>query len=758
MPNLIMTKLKGQDHEKAVRAKIMSFLSKLTEDDTLPGLHIEPMNEPLDSRARTGRVDIHLRAVLYCLEPLAGERTYVYAGTWEHEEAIKRARTRKLQINPVNGIAELIEAEPAVDAPAPAVPKVWAESAQAEAEAAPSSFLTEKSYFVADLTDEFGFPADLAAEAFAAATEDELLAFASDLENEWQSGVLLGMAMNLAISQIKESLGITEADDDAAVAEPAVADEAAEPDRTEDERLVEALKHPAAQMQFTFIEGEEELQRVIDGGDFGAWRVFLHPDQRRYATRSYKGPFRLTGGAGTGKTVVLLHRAKHLAEQHPTHRVVLTTYTRALADNLRRDLERLDPDIAQAASLGDAGVLVRGVDQLVAAVRDSAGTGFGAAAQSVLGAVVESRGAVVANDIGWDEAADDVDADLPAALRSKTFLAAEYLQVILANRITSKDEYFSVRRPGRGVALDRAKRAGVWSIVEQFRKNARIANRLTFAEVASVAAAWLEGADSDAGGRRRFADHILIDEAQDLTPSHWRFLRAVTATGADDMFIADDTHQRIYGQPVVLSRLDIAIVGRSRRLTLNYRTTEQNLRYALGLLEGVTYVDAESQEEGVAGYRSSRLGPDPKSLPTQSASEQFSVLAAQVKSWLDAGVDGATIAVLTTSNNAAKDVHDALDHHGVPSTILTNAKQSGERPVILTMHTAKGMEFARVILFDISEGSFPTPWSLKGVAAEDREDAMLRERSLLYVAASRARDELVVTWRGQPSELLARSN
>ncbi|KQM81288.1 3'-5' exonuclease [Agromyces sp. Leaf222] len=755
MPNLIMTKLKGQDHEKAVRAKIMSFLSKLTEDDTLPGLHIEPMNEPLDSRARTGRVDIHLRAVLYCLEPLAGERTYVYAGTWEHEEAIKRARTRKLQINPVNGIAELIEAEPAVDAPAPAVPKVWAESAQAEAEAAPSSFLTEKSYFVADLTDEFGFPADLAAEAFAAATEDELLAFASDLENEWQSGVLLGMAMNLAISQIKESLGITEADDDAVVAEPAVADEVAEPDRTEDERLVEALKHPAAQMQFTFIEGEEELQRVIDGGDFGAWRVFLHPDQRRYATRSYKGPFRLTGGAGTGKTVVLLHRAKHLAEQHPTHRVVLTTYTRALADNLRRDLERLDPDIAQASAPGDPGVLVRGVDQLVAAVRDAAGTGFGAAAQSVLGAVVESRGAVVANDSGWDDAVDDADVDLPAALRSKSFLSVEYLQVILANRIVTKDAYFTVRRPGRGVALDRAKRAQVWAVVEQYRKNARIANRLSYAEVASVSAAWLEGADGESP--RTFADHILIDEAQDLTPSHWRFLRAVTASGPDDMFIADDTHQRIYGQPVVLSRLDIAIVGRSRRLTLNYRTTEQNLRYALGLLEGGTFIDAQGGEEGVAGYRSSRLGPEPVAVTAASASEQFAALATQVRSWLDAGVDGATIAVLTTSNNAAKDVHDALDHHGIASTILSTAKQVGDRPVILTMHTAKGMEFSRVILFDISEGSFPTSWSLKGVAAEDRADVMLRERSLLYVAASRARDELVVTWKGKPSELLLRS-
>ena len=470
--------------------------------------------------------------------------------------------------------------------------------------------------------------------------------------------------------------------------------------------------------------------------------------------RVYNGPFRLTGGAGTGKTVVLLHRAKNLNVKHPDARIILTTYTRALAENLRRDLERLDPVVETAQALGDRGVLVRGVDQLAAAVREAAGSGFSEAALVLLGAGAESRGSVVSNEAGWEAAVDDSGVDLSPALSSKSFLAVEYLQVILPNRITTKDAYFQVRRPGRGVALDRAKRAAVWKVVEQYRRNARISNTLSYAEVAAVGAVWLEGPSESAP--TFFADHILIDEAQDLTSAHWQLLRALVKSGENDLFIADDAHQRIYGQKIVLSRLGIAVRGRSRRLTLNYRTTEQNLRFALRLLEGASFVDSEEMEESIAGYRSSRSGPVPQPLAAGNDSEQFSNLAERVKSWLEAGVNGATIAVLTGSNNASKDVHDALAHHGVPSTILNSAKQSGSDPVILTMHTSKGMEFSRVILFDISDGTFPSPWSLRGVSPEDRPDVILREKSLLYVAASRARDELVVTWSGEPSELLKR--
>jgi hypothetical protein len=565
-----------------VGALAYSFLGKLAQDDTAPGLHIEPISKALDPRVRTGRVDLHWRAVLFKLTSETGEPVYVYMGTWNHDEAIQIASTKVLRTNPVNGVAELIDADlpPVTRATAPAFQK----------DANDVSFLRSRSYFETDLTEEFGFEPAMAKRAFAAQIEDDLLALIERVPTPWQQNVLLAMGVGDSISQIKETLGLTETPETA---------------ETEDERLVNALKHPAAQMQFTFIDDDDELRRVIEDQDFGAWRVFLHPEQRTYATRSYNGAFRLSGGAGTGKTVILLHRARDLWRRDPSARIVLTTYTKALAANLQRDLERLDPELTIASELGEPGVLIRGIDALASAVRSRADNEFGRSAESVLGSSVTTYARPVGDGDGWDEAVHAVGAELPTALQSKDFLEGEYLQVILPAGLRNRDEYLAIRRPGRRVPLDRAKRVAVWEIVERYREAARSLGRLSFAEIAAVGADWL---GSVSGG---LADHVLVDEGQDLTPLHWRLVRAIVPLGADDLFIAEDTHQRIYGHHVVFSRYGIQLRGRSRRLTLNYRTTEQNLHYALGLLEGATYVNSDNEEEGVSGYRSSRRGPAP---------------------------------------------------------------------------------------------------------------------------------------------------
>jgi hypothetical protein len=732
MPNIVMTKLKEPSHDKAVNGKIFAFLQKLREDDTTSGLHIEKMQNPADSRARTARVDKGLRAVIYCLETPDAERTYFYAGTWPHDEAIARARTRKLQVNPINGIAELIEVTtPESEGAAPKPVFV-----PTEPDAVP--YLKAAGYLTAEL-EGLGFDESTIERLFAAATDDELLSIADGLENQWQGAVVLGLAVGDSVAKIAADLALDE------TPEPAP-----ETEEEDSRRLIRSLHHPASQMQFTLIENDEELRRVLDDGDFGAWRVFLHPEQRKYATQKFNGPFRLTGGAGTGKTVVLLHRARELSKENPNSRVVLTTFTKALAGNLQRDLERLDPTVPSADALGQPGVLIRGIDALAAAVREAAGGGFAVAASTVFGAPIEQVTAVKPNRDGWEEAIDDVDPALPESILTASFFEAEYVQVVLPNLVTTIEEYAAVRRAGRGVALDRSKRILVWSVIEEYRKRARLFGLLSFAEIAEVAAAWL---NSRAEGETSLVDHILIDEGQDLTPSHWRLIRAIAAPGPNDIFIAEDTHQRIYGQHVVLSRYGLKITGRSRRLTLNYRTTEENLRYAMRVLDGGDYIDGDNKAEGVAGYRSARRGPIPQLIATPSDDVQLTTIAELIQEWIEAGVAPGTIAVLARSNNRAKHVQDALTHHSIPSDLLTTAKAHLTKPVVMTMHTAKGMEFSRVVLFDISEGSVPLPAAFYEIAAEDHADAMLRERSLLYVAASRARDELVVTWKGNPSTI-----
>ncbi|MBQ3358380.1 MAG: AAA family ATPase [Microbacterium sp.] len=731
MPTIVWGASKDPKHDQAVKAKIYTFLDKLSDDDTVPGLHIEPMQQPVDSRVRTGRVDIHWRAVLFKLEPMGGEPTYVYAGTWHHDEAIKRARTTSLSMNPVNGLAVFRQEVEAFDAVAE--PPTEVATAVAAIRTA-SPLLSELGFFVTDLTEEFGFDQETAEAAFRVQGEEELLDFASGLDNAWQADVLVAMGAGTALHLIKSELRLDE---------PIVTD----PTADDDTRLLEALRHPAAQMQFTFIDDTEELRRVIEGGDFGAWRVFLHPEQREHVEKPRNGSFRLTGGAGTGKTVVLLHRARHLAQLDPEARIVLTTFTRALAENLRRDLERLDPDIRFATKLGEPGILVRGVDQIASDVRALAGgDSYGDVALQVIGSTRDST--ALAAEMDWKSALHEAGDALPISLRSEAFFEGEYTQIVLPHGIHDLDDYLTVRRPGRGVALDRSRRTAVWRVVEQARKNHRIAGALSFAEVAAVSAEWLRRSG------RSVADHVLVDEAQDLVPSKWKLLRALVAEGPDDLFIADDTHQRIYGQPIVLKRYGIAVRGRSRRLTLNYRTTLENLRYAMGILAGVEYEDSEAEGVTTDGYRSSRSGPKPASRSTKSDAGQFDAIAEDVKRWIDDGVKPETIAILSASNTASKKVQQALGQRGIGVALLNAPRIIGGQPVAMTMHTAKGMEFSRVVLFDVSDGSFPPSAAYKGVPDEEKPDLDKRFRSLLYVAASRARDELVVTWKGAPSHLL----
>lgn len=727
MPLITIAAKKQPKHGNDVKAKIQTFLEKLGESDATPGLHIEPINGSVDSRARTGRVDIHLRAVLFRIDPPQGDTHYIYAGTWNHDEGTEKARKLALHVNPVNGVLELREAIAAHEPVAPP-------AAEATAPVAASKPLfIELGYFVTDLTEQFGFPQKIADAAFQLPDEDAVLAFAEALDTPWQQEVLLSMAAREALHVIRAELGL-----DKPVEVAPGADEAT--------KVLEALKHPASRMQFTYAADSDELRRIIEDGDFGAWRVFLHPEQREYVEKDYSGAFRLSGGAGTGKTVVLLHRARRLALANPSARVVLTTFTRALADNLRRDLERLDPAVPIAERLGDSGVLVRGVDQLASEVRLRAGDAFGASALATIGSTRERTASPAEPD--WSSAITQAGAGLPIALQSAPFFQDEYAQVALPNGIVDADAYFAVRRPGRGVALDRGKRAAVWAVVEQMRKDQRIANQLGYGEIAAVAAHWATTTGTV------FADHVLVDEGQDLEPAKWKLLRAIVAESPNDLFIADDSHQRIYGRPTVLKHYGIKVQGRSRRLTLNYRTTLENLRFALGVLAGEEYEDAEGLEVSTAGYRSARSGPKPSKHAAKSDAEQLDLIAADIARWIAEGDRPETIAILASSNSAAKKVQQGLGQRDVPVALMTQPRITGGQPVAMTMHTAKGMEFSRVVLFDVSDGSFPPPWAYKGVPEEDRPDKDRQFRSLLYVAASRARDELVVTWKGAPSALL----
>jgi superfamily I DNA/RNA helicase len=323
---------------------------------------------------------------------------------------------------------------------------------------------------------------------------------------------------------------------------------------------------------------------------------------------------------------------------------------------------------------------------------------------------------------------------------------------VLPNRITSREAYYKVRRPGRGVALDRAKRAAVWDVIAAYRAQARIAGSVDFAEAATIAASHLRRTAAADGAFA--ADHVLVDEGQDLGPAHWQLMRALVGEHADDLFIAEDSHQRIYGHRIVLSQFGIRVVGRSQRLTLNYRTTAQNLAYAINVLRGGDYVDLEDAAESSAAYRSARSGPVPRLIPCATLSGELDRAADLIRSWVDETDAPETIAVLVREQRQRDRLVAGLAERGVTIRAVDREHIKPGQPVAMTMHRAKGTEFSKVLLFGIDQGAIPRPLRDEQYAEDAWADALLRERSLLYVAATRARDELALSWSGEPSRLL----
>jgi superfamily I DNA/RNA helicase len=720
-----MSKMDG-----SVKNKVYDFFEKLTADDTAPGLHIEPLKLAVDPRVRTGRVDQNYRAVLFRIDDKSNERTYIYMGTWAHDEANKKAEQATLRVNPINGTLEALIGE---------APQVAVQPAAVAPVVEPAvSYLASVGYTLADLTERLGISSSVAARVMAAPDESALLDAAAGAL-DWEASALLDLATGIDIDSIREKYGFTE--------------KPVDPAHDDDEQIIEALERPASKMQFAFIEDNDELRRVIEGGDFAAWRTFLHPEQRRYVEQNYNGPFRLSGGAGTGKTVVAIHRARRLARDNPDARIILTTFNATLAQGLRADLAVLDPDLAIADKPGDRGVYVGGLDALGKAALDRSRSTASLAGERVFGRHVEFGPKRTLTDALWREVARTVDSGLDPKLATPAFLESEYVAVVLANRITSLEQYAKVARAGRGLRLNRPQRIGVWKLVEAYRRQSQMDETISFPEVLALAAEALCLQAEDTG--EHLADHVVVDEAQDLHATHWALLRALVAEGPNDLFIAEDSHQRIYGSPIVLSRFGIKIVGRSRRLTLNYRTTAQNLHFAVGVLSGAEYADLEQGEEDTSDYRSARTGPDPEFVPCDNQTDELEKVSDTIKAWLTGGdIQPENIAVLTRSQDDRDRFVRGLGERGVSARALDKAVAGPGHPLVLTMHRAKGMEFSRVILAGVDDKHVPSPAVLRNMPDEERDEALLRERSMLYVASSRARDALVVTWSGRRSELL----
>ncbi|WP_279012836.1 3'-5' exonuclease [Actinomyces oris] len=821
MATILLPSSKTKDataKDPSLRAKIGPFISKLSTMTTSSGLHLEPIRGSRDRRVRTARVTDFYRAVLFELAA-DGEVVYVIHGIWPHDEAIKIAESVTVHVNPRNGItevvnvgdligldpraveearrtaqAELAAAQREADELARETARIQAANAEARrrneeargadagsaptqapgepvgtggqrgeggavagtagAAAVPGAVVVPSrdqapvwpdGLTVEMLHDELGIDVRLGAAALAAQRESQLLDLASTARVSWQGEALLSLATGATIEEIREDFGLRPSRD--VSAEPTDAD------------LIAGLRTRAARSTFTWLESDEDLRRAIEGLSFAEWQLFLHPQQRALVERRANGPMRVSGGAGTGKTVIAVHRAVELAKRDKADgqepRILLTTYTRNLADDLRRQVAQLEPRLPFTEKLSEPGVMVSGLDRVARMILQQAGARISPIAQEVIG---QPRGRVLTypRENVWQEVLTLMGDELPEGLRSADFLESEYELIVLPQRVTTLKQYLRVRRPGRGVALDRSKRAAVWKAMERYRDRSADLGVTSFDEQLALAAAWL---DHEAGdGKPRPFRHVLVDEAQDLTPAHLQLLRALVEPGPDDLFLAEDSHQRIYGKKITLSHYGIQVRGRSRRLTRNYRTTRQNLDVAFGILDPGTYEDMEGQAEE-HHYVSPRSGPEPLLLHATDRADELSKAAELLTVWLEQDRDSEdsapeSIAILVRDRYQRDAVVNGLAQHGIEVRAVDREAAGRGRPVVMTMHRAKGLEFRKVLLFDVSKNAIPRSLRDQQYSDADHDDALLRERSLLYVAATRARDQLAFSWSGEASPLI----
>ncbi len=697
MPRLVLSKdFFGQfpDLPKSVQKRVGDTLEKFTFE-TKAGIHLEKPNVAADPRARTIRIDQSWRGVV--VAPDVGD-TYVLAAVLPHDKAYEWCERNVFAVNSATGAFEIHD--------------LGAIETVATNVTSPPDVTGLFDHFNNKDLIGIGISDVLLPLVRSLATEEQLEALTTVLPSA-QAEALQMLAAGYSVEEAYAEL---------------VADE--KPGPIDVENLEAAVDRLASRSMFYVVQSAADLIDALDK-PLDLWRIFLHSSQRRLAYRKrFNGPVRVTGGAGTGKTVVALHRARCLANQltpGTERRVLLTTFTTTLADNLHDSL----------ISLGGSEML----DQVDVQTVD-------AFAHRVIRDNVSER----VNALGGDREAElwkSVAGTLPGSI-SPSLAHEEWTQVILAQGIKACDDYLKAPRAGRGVRLNRTQRTAIWSAVEDVVRRLEERNQRTFLQLATKAADLLSVSDE------KPYDHVIVDEAQDLHPAQWRMLRAAVAKAPNDLFICGDAHQRIYDNRVTLSALGINVRGRSYRLRLNYRTTHEILVWALSLLAGQRYDDLDAGIETLAGYRSELHGPPPTVESFATWASEADALVSAVQAWLDAGVDPSAIAVAARTWAPLDGVRKALEGGGIAAKRFERGGRSPNHVALGTMHRLKGLEFRCVAVVDASAGSVPLTQAVRSEGDDPlgHQQDLQRERCLLYVACTRARDDLRVSWSGEASPFL----
>ena len=676
---------------RQIQGKVTEFINKFRNNPQSPGINYEKINGGLDKKIWSVRIDDTYRGIT-----VRQPETGVYLLLWvdHHDEAYDWARNKKCEINPKTGAIQVFDI---VTTPV--------------VEPAAQDFV-----LFAELTDEglieLGVPEEQIPFVRSIGDAQEFYAkkgsFASDTF-EALSWVVEGIPVDEVIELFKEEK------------------EGSKPA----ENLADALESPLSLKSFVVVEGEEELRRIM-AEPLEKWRVFLHPTQRKIVNKNYSGSARVLGGAGTGKTVVAMHRAKHLAAGlKDKERILFTTYTANLASDIKDNLRKI-------CTLDE----IRRIDVINL--------------DAWVSQFLREHGYPA--EIAYDEKADnlweeavtgtDFSGEFPVS-----FYEEEYNRVVVAQEAFSLEKYVKASRTGRGTRLDRKKRMQIWKVFEAYQ-NLMKENQVRDINTAMYECRLLiEKTSSETRYR-----HVIVDEGQDLSANAFRLLRSIAGEEHEnDIFIVGDAHQRIYKNKAALSKCGINIRGRSSVLRINYRTTEEIRKAAFALLNGISFDDLDDSFDTGDRCQSLTHGSVPEIIATANANEEFEAILAKIKGLIDGGVSAKNICVVARTHKLLDDYIAHFTSSGIRCYEIKGNK-ADDRGLdgirVATMHRVKGLEFQYVFVVAANNRIIPLASAIDHTDSVSEQETMTAEKCLLYVALTRAQKGAYISGYGKMSEFL----
>jgi mRNA-degrading endonuclease RelE of RelBE toxin-antitoxin system len=684
--------------------KVNQFVNKFRNDPRHAGINYEKIHDAANQHMRSVRIDQTYRGII--LQPEHGD-IYILLWVDHHDEAYDWARRHQCKIHPSTGAIQLFQTQTQV--------AIEAEQPNAELVENVQSTKLFEDYNIDQLI-KLGLPDEFEKKAFSLTSFEQLLEIEKELPVDAYEALYM-IASGLPYDEV-----LADYSDNSSNENIDVDDYAA------------AIARNGSKRRFVLVD-DEELQKMLDA-PLEKWRVFLHPSQRKLVERNWNGPVRVLGGAGTGKTVVAMHRAKWLASQlteSSNKKILFTTFTKNLAADINVHLSQ----ICTKAEL-----------ERIEVINIDAWVGKFIRRHDYKYQIVFTNDTNVKRKKCWQYALQNMSSEIVFPDR---FYQEEWQLVVQEQNITTLKEYIKVKRTGRGTRLNRKERMLIWPVFEEYQLQL---SHMNLREMTDATKDCLQTITSKS--IKPLYESVIVDEGQDMGTHAYKLLRSIVAENINDIFVVGDGHQRIYRNKVVLSHCGISIIGRSKKLRINYRTTEETRRMAVSILEGISVDDLDDGKDDNKGYVSLMHGTPPEQNVYSSFTEEVDAIVEVIESLIAAGAKSNEICLVARTNNLRNDYSSALNGSGFQTyEIKTNGSEdrNAEGIRVATMHRVKGLEFQHLFVAGVNDGVVPLGVVQSDDPVEIREFE-LSERALLHVAMTRAIKSLVVTSYGKASKFI----